>query len=75
MTVAITADNLTDEQIRVARRAFREEIEVLIGLVKDCDEILVFQKRLDAGLPQTSRVDGARASIADAINARAKAVR
>jgi len=70
-----TAETLTDEQIRDARSSFRDEIEVLIGLVKDCDEMLVFQKRQDVGLPQTLRCDGARERIAAAINARAKAVR
>ena len=67
-----TAETMTDEQIRDARSSFRDEIEVLIGLVKDCDEMLVFQKRQDVGLPQTLRCDGARARIAAAINARAK---
>lgn len=73
MSAPVTVETLTDETIREARQVFRDEIEELIGLVADCDEMLVYQKRMDVGLPQPSRVDGARLRICTAINARGDA--
>jgi predicted Rdx family selenoprotein len=71
----VTVEALTDAMIREARQVFRDEIEELIGLAKDCNELLLYQKRTEAGLPQPSRVDGARQRICDAINARREAGR
>ena len=71
-TPEVTADNLTDDQLRVFRRAIRIEIEELIALQRDCSDLI------DNAKHQPSLVDHwrvARTRIADAINARAKAVR
>lgn len=60
----VTADNLTDEQIRVLRTALRFEIE------QARDLIIATAVAIDGDVED---VPAARARCADAINARAKA--
>jgi hypothetical protein len=62
--------NLTDEMIRIARTAFRSEIEELIGLVHDCNDQLAYGTRLDAVRMSNDLAPNRLQRIADAINAR-----
>lgn len=68
--MTLTAETITDEQIRELRAVVRLEIEALIGLARDCDDQLARAKRRAHGLPEPSDSDDRRARCAAAWNAR-----